>query len=64
MNENCSQCRCEPDGTPWYYLSQNDEKHSFCSRRCLVEFIAPELKQAVAIKQWIPTAEDEERMRQ
>jgi len=36
----------------------------FCSRQCLIEFMAPELKQAVVVKQWIPTPEDEERMHQ
>jgi len=39
------------------------EKH-YCSRGCLVEAVAPELKQAVSPKQWIPTPEEEERMAQ
>lgn len=64
MNERCSKCDCEADGTPWYHLTRNNERHSFCSRRCLVEFIAPELRAAVVVKQWVPTAEEEVRMSQ
>ena len=37
---------------------------NFCCRSHLIEYIAPELKQAVVVKQWIPTPEDEERMSQ
>jgi hypothetical protein len=34
-------------------------EHNFCSRRCLIEHIAPELKQAVVIEQWVPTTQEE-----
>ncbi len=59
---NCSKCNCAPDGTPWYRLTRNADDNLFCSRRCLVEFIAPELKQVAVVKQWIPTPEEERRM--
>jgi len=61
---DCSKCGKSPDGTPWYHLSLNNDNHQFCSRRCLVEFIAPELNKAVAVKQWVPTPEEEARMSQ
>jgi len=49
-----------------YTLSSIPEDYtlSFCSRIHLVEFVAPELKQAVVVKQWVPTPEEVERMRQ
>lgn len=61
---DCSKCGKSPDGIPWYHLSKGDEINHFCSRICLVEFIAPELSKVAVVKQWIPTPEDEERMRQ
>lgn len=64
MSERCFKCRAEPDGMPWWYLTKNDVRFAFCSRRCLVEHVAPELKAAVVVKQWIPTAEEEARMRE
>lgn len=51
----------------WYYVGivgGGECDASFCSRRCLVEFIAPELSKAIAVKQWMPTEEEIERMRQ
>jgi hypothetical protein len=45
----------------WHILHGSAE-FSFCSRRCMVEFVAPELAQAVVVKQWVPTPEDEKRM--
>ena len=59
---NCSKCGCVPDDLPWYHLRRNNEYHRFCSRRCLIEFIAPELSKAIVVKQWIPTPEEEARM--
>ena len=61
---NCSKCGIPGDELPWYMVAYRGEAHHFCSRRCLVEFFAPELKQAVVVKQWVPTQEEEERMRQ
>jgi len=37
-------------------------KTDFCSRACLIEFTAPELKQAVVVRQWVPTEEETARM--
>lgn len=48
--------------TYWYRLSQGNSWNEFCSRTCLVEHIAPELNKAVAVKQWVPTEEEEARM--
>jgi len=53
--------------TGWYLVSvlgKGESMKVFCSRNHLVEHVAPELKQAVVVKQWIPTPEDEERMHQ
>lgn len=61
---NCTKCGNPPDGTPWYVLTKNNEQSVFCSRICLVEFIAPELSKAIAVKQWVPTPEEEARMSQ
>jgi len=58
----CSKCGKPPDGAPWYHLSLNNDNHQFCSRRCLTEFIAPELTKAIVVKHWVPTAEEERRM--
>ena len=61
-NEICHelrQVRKTSDELPWYHLVQRHAT-AFCSRRCLVEFIAPELNKAVAVKQWVPTEEEEE----
>jgi len=64
MNEGtaCSNCGCQPDGMYWYQVRRNDECTHFCSRRCLVEFIAPEVSKAIVIKHWVPTEEDVRRM--
>lgn len=59
----CSECGGAPVDLCWYHLSFcKDETRPFCSRRCLVEFIAPELKQVAVVKQWIPTEEETKRM--
>jgi hypothetical protein len=63
--KKCDQCGNEVGGS-WYALSCGNvdvfTMQHFCCRRCLVEAVAPELKQAVVINQWVPTAEDEARM--
>lgn len=62
----CHKCKRESGGdmlpTYWYRLSQGNSWNEFCSRTCLVEHIAPELNKAVAVKQWVPTEEEEARM--
>lgn len=63
-SSGCSKCGKPPDGMPWYHLSRNDDHHHFCSRICLVEFIAPEVSKAIVVKQWVPTPEEEARMSQ
>ena len=60
----CDKCGRIGDDLLWYYVSHNDTRQAFCSRRCLVEFIAPELSKAIAVKQWVPTEEEIARMSQ
>jgi hypothetical protein len=67
---NCSYCK-GPLRSERYRLTFGDEvsynverSGHFCSRLCVVRFIAPELSEAVVVKQWVPTPEEEERMRQ
>jgi hypothetical protein len=59
---NCDKCNKTGEDWSWYHLSCNDEKHAFCSRRCLVEFIAPEMSKVAVVKQWIPNEEEIRRM--
>jgi hypothetical protein len=63
----CCKCGSKPESTPlfdisWYHVDHGGVVQHFCSRRCLVEFIAPELNKAVAVRQWVPTPEEERRM--
>jgi hypothetical protein len=63
----CRKCGKTPETTPlfdvaWYHVAYGGLEHHYCSRVCLVEFIAPELKQVAVIKQWVPTPEEEKRM--
>lgn len=60
----CSKCGAVHDGAPWFHVAHRDKVWNFCSRLCLVDGMGPELNQAVSVKQWIPTAEEEERMAQ
>lgn len=66
MNEktDCSKCGKATEPVPWYHLSFGNDRHRFCSRICLVEFIAPELSKVAVVRQWIPTPEEEARMSQ
>lgn len=61
---NCFKCQTEIVELPNYELRYNNCVWNFCSRLCLVEYIAPELKNVCAPKQWIPTDEEIERMSQ
>jgi hypothetical protein len=58
----CSQCQTEIVDLPHYELKYNDVSWHFCSRICLVDFIAPELKKACVPKQWLPNEEEIRRM--
>lgn len=70
MNLRCTKCEKQlPDD--FYSLTfgsitayQPERGGAFCSRLCVVEFIAPEIKQAVVVSQWVPTPEEEARMSQ
>ena len=58
----CHKCRGPINLVDFWHILHGSAEFSFCSRRCMVEFVAPELAQAVVIKQWMPTPEDEKRM--
>lgn len=60
----CDKCGKPSDELPWYHVSYNDTRLAFCSRICLVDFIAPELSKAIAVRQWVPTEDEQERMSQ
>lgn len=62
MNERCVKCGGEIHPNFLWRVESRAGFEVFCSRRCLVEHLAPELNQAVSVKQWIPTPEDEARM--
>lgn len=55
----CDKCGRLGEDMPWYHLAYRADTHHFCSRRCLIEHLAPELKQAVVIEQWVPTTQEE-----
>lgn len=78
---NCDKCGKPSDDLPWYHVSYNNTRYDYCSRRCLIEGMAPEVTKAIVVTQWIdlpipnghtpakveryiPTPEEEERMRQ
>lgn len=60
----CDHCKKEIGQIDGYRLERLDVKLSFCGRLCLIEWLAPELKKTCVPKQWIPTPEEEERMKQ
>jgi len=62
MNYKCAVCNA--DTSMGYTLSSVPEDYTlhFCSRVHLVEFVAPELNKAVAVKQWVPTDAEVARM--
>lgn len=66
MNVPCAKCGAVvEEGTSFKVAvtNRNQEWH-LCSRICLVEWIAPEVTKAIVVRQWVPTAEEEERMKQ
>lgn len=68
MNIKCEKCSKDagsqliPKG--WLRLEDGAERWLFCSRVCVIEWLAPDIKKVVAVRQWVPTQEEEERMRQ
>jgi hypothetical protein len=62
MKDTCDKCGKEVHHNFAWTISSRGGEETFCSRRCLVEKVAPELKHAVVVGQWIPTPEDEARM--
>ena len=60
----CCVCGSEFGQLAGYKLIRLNVEWDFCGRLCLTDWVAPELKKAVVFRQWIPTAEEEERMRQ
>lgn len=64
---SCAKCGKNAEKIDgWFRLTVVSEASYayYCSRVCLVEGVAPEVKQAIVVKQWVPTPEEEERMRQ
>lgn len=64
---NLSKCAvCKGDATRGYQLVSIPEDFTlaFCSKVHLIEFLGPELKKAIVVSQWVPTPEEEARMRQ
>jgi len=58
----CHHCHKSFGEIAGYTVSHLDNQYYFCSRICLVEFIAPEVNSAVVVKQWVPTEDEVERM--
>jgi hypothetical protein len=58
----CDKCDREIQGV-YYRLEVGDavafSQNYFCCRTHLIEHVAPELKQAVVVNQWVPTTQDE-----
>ena len=60
----CHNCKKDFGEIAGYTVIHLDCAWHFCGRLCMTEWSGPELKKAVVPRQWIPTVEDEERMRQ
>lgn len=61
---NCHNCKKEFNEADGYKVEYLKVTLPFCGRICLTEWIAPELKTVCVPRQWIPTPDEEERMRQ
>lgn len=60
----CFKCKKEFGEIDGYKVIHLDVIWTFCGRLCLTEWIAPEISKVCVVRQWIPTSEEEERMRQ
>jgi hypothetical protein len=60
----CAKCGNEFGDVAGYQLIRLAVTWNFCGRLCLIEHLAPELKKVCVPEQWIPTPDEEERMRQ
>lgn len=60
----CEVCKKEFGQIDGYKVIRLNSEWMFCGRLCLTEWIAPEIKKACVVRQWIPTEEEEDRMRQ
>lgn len=58
----CLHCKTEIGEMPHYRVLHNADDWHFCGRRCLVEYIAPEINRAIVPSHWIPTEEETARM--
>lgn len=59
---NLSTCAvCKADASRGYQLVSmpGDYTMAFCSKVHLIEFLAPELKKAIVVGQWLPTPDEE-----
>ena len=68
MSFTCKKCGATENGKNldalWYHLQHAGEFLHFCCRGHVIEYLAPELQQAVGVRQWIPTPEENDRMSQ
>lgn len=64
----CTKCQkvSETEMHPmfWFRVLRNGSITRFCSRRCLVEYLFPELGKAIVPAQWVPNEDENERMSQ
>lgn len=61
---NCFRCKKEFGEIDGYKVIHLNLTWAFCGRLCLTEWIAPEITKGIVPRQWIPTAEEDERMSQ
>lgn len=64
MRQTCTKCGATEQGSDelnalWYHVQHKGEYMDFCCRLHLIHHLAPELKQAVVIEQWVPTTQEE-----
>lgn len=62
MSLQCTNCKAEISQERFCVRKNDDPDRLFCSRRCVIEHLGPELSQAIVIKQWVPTEEEKQRM--
>ena len=59
----CFNCKKEYEGIHAYKVSYRADEWEFCGRLCLTLWVAPEIQKAITPRQWIPTPDEEARMR-